>query len=76
MTYHRKRRTKAAFQSSLLEIPGVGRERARRLLKTLGSLAAVKAAPVEEIAQVPGVGERLAHTIKEHLEGRATEGRT
>lgn len=76
VTYHRKRRSKAAFQSSLLEIPGVGRERARRLLKTLGSLAAVKAAPVEEIARVPGVGENLARTIKEHLERRATERRT
>ena len=64
ITYHRKKRGKATLKTSLTSIPGVGPARAKALLKHFGSVAKVKAASVEEIAAVPGIGEELARAIK------------
>ena len=65
--YQRARRA-AAFGSGALDgIPGVGPARKKRLLKTFGSLAGLKAAPFEDLAAVPGIGERLARLIRERL---------
>jgi len=63
ITYHRKRRSKATLRTSLTNIPGVGPARAKALLKHFGSLAKVKAASVEEIAAVSGIGIELARSI-------------
>lgn len=68
ITAHRKRRSKKIRGSKLLEIPGVGEARAKALLKHLGSLKAVRAAGVEELARVPGISPGLAETIKAALE--------
>jgi excinuclease UvrABC nuclease subunit len=67
ITYHRKLRKVANQRSVLEEIPGVGAKRKRLLLRHFGSLAAVKAAPEQEIARVEGIGEVAAHAIYEFL---------
>ncbi len=65
--YHRQLRDRGRLGSSLEGIPGVGKERARRLLVRFGSSRGVATAPVEEIAAVDGIGQVLARRIRETL---------
>ena len=67
ITYHRKRRAKSVLRSPLLDIPGVGRKRAELLLKRIGSLAKIRTADPETIAELPGFSLEKAKAIKEHL---------
>ena len=68
ITYHRALRSKASVRSAFDELPGVGPKRKRALLRVFGSIKQVREAPVEQIAAVPGIGPRLAATIKSTLE--------
>jgi excinuclease ABC subunit C len=68
ITYHRALRSKASVRSAFDELPGVGPKRKRALLRVFGSIKQVRDAPVEQIAAVPGIGARLAATIKATLE--------
>ena len=68
ITYHRDLRAKASVRSAFDDLPGVGPKRKRALLRVFGSAKRVREAPVEQIAAVPGIGPRLAATIKETLE--------
>jgi excinuclease ABC subunit C len=68
ITYHRSLRSKASVRSAFDELPGVGPKRKRALLRVFGSIKQVRDAPVEQIAAVPGIGARLAATIKSTLE--------
>ena len=65
VTYHRKLRKKRTLISVLDEIPGIGPERRKILLETLGSLQKVKKASVRELMQVNGISESLAKDIRE-----------
>ena len=65
--YHRTLRSRAATESRLDGIPGLGATRRKALLRQFGSVAGVAAASPEELAAVPGVGERLAATISAAL---------
>lgn len=64
ITYHKKLRDRARLRSPLDEIPGVGATRRKALLKHFGSLTRVRAASVDEVAAVPGIGLALAESIK------------
>lgn len=60
----RRPKGKSAYQNHLLQgLPGVGPERARRLLEHFGSVRAVMAADRAELAAVPGIGDRIAERI-------------
>jgi excinuclease ABC subunit C len=65
ITHHRSRRSKSMVDSLLDEIPGLGEVRRRTLLKHFGSLKKLRAASVDELALVPGIGERTATAIKD-----------
>ncbi len=67
VTHHETRRRKAGIASQLDNIPGVGPARRKALLKAFGSIEAIRAASVEEIAAVPGIPKTVALRIKEHL---------
>jgi excinuclease ABC subunit C len=67
VAYNRKRRTQRTITSELLEIPGVGPARRRRLLERFGSLAGVRSATAQELAAVPGFSTALAERIVQHL---------
>lgn len=75
VTYHRSLRTKASLESQIDAVPGVGRERRKKLLTRFGSAAAIEAAGFAAVAAVPGIGPVLARKILLHLSGRtdATE---
>lgn len=66
ITHQRSRRRKD-IQSVLAEIPGLGAERIRVLLRHFGSVAALKRASADEITEVKGIGPKLAATIQSRL---------
>jgi excinuclease ABC subunit C len=66
ISYQRTTR-KRSLRSQLLDVPGVGEAMAARLLKSFGSVAAVKGASVEDLCRVPGVGSELAERIHQAL---------
>ncbi|WP_098456977.1 excinuclease ABC subunit UvrC [Flavimobilis soli] len=67
LAHHRKRRGAAMTASELDGVPGLGPARKAKLLKHFGSLKRLRAASVEEIATVPGMGEKLARSVLEAL---------
>ncbi|HZM28020.1 MAG TPA: excinuclease ABC subunit UvrC [Gemmatimonadales bacterium] len=71
LAYNRKQRTRRTITSELLEIPGVGPTRRRRLLERFGSLAGVRSATAQELAAVPGFSSALAERILEHLSAKS-----
>jgi excinuclease ABC subunit C len=74
ITHHRSRRSKSMVESVLDDVPGLGEVRRKSLLKRFGSLKKLRAATVEEIAEVPGIGARTAEAIVSAL--AETKGRT
>jgi excinuclease ABC subunit C len=74
ITHHRSRRSKSMVESLLDDVPGLGEVRRKSLLKRFGSLKKLRAATVEEIAEVPGIGARTAEAIASAL--AETKGRT
>ncbi|MBN2646073.1 MAG: excinuclease ABC subunit UvrC [Desulfuromonadaceae bacterium] len=69
ITHHRKLRHKAALESELEQIPGVGPERRRTLLGHCGSVARIKQATLEELEQVPGLPQAVARAVYDHFRG-------
>ena len=67
ITYHRSLRARAARESPLDAVPGIGAARKKNLLRAFGSVAALRRAPESEIAAVPGIGDSLARAIVEAL---------
>ena len=67
VSYHRQLRAKKGLKSSLDDIPGIGPKRRARLLTKFGSLPAIRAATVEELAAVPGMTKAVAEKVKELL---------
>ncbi|HEY6933912.1 MAG TPA: excinuclease ABC subunit UvrC [Marmoricola sp.] len=63
ITHHRSRRSKSMVESVLDDVPGLGEVRRKTLIKHFGSLKKLRAATVEEIAEVPGIGPRTAEAI-------------
>jgi excinuclease ABC subunit C len=64
---HQRRRRKRDIQSVLAEVPGLGEARIKALLRHFGSVAALKKATPDEIAELPGVGPKLAAAVHTHL---------
>lgn len=67
ITAHRKQRRSRNLRSSLEDLPGVGKGRARQLLKSFGSLKALRQATEDEIAATPGIPKTVAATVREYL---------
>jgi len=65
ITFHRNLRSKAAIQSALREIKGVGEKTEQRLLLHYGSVARIAKAPLEELSAL--VGASLAVQIHDYL---------
>jgi excinuclease ABC subunit C len=63
ITYHRQKRSRAMTTSALDGVPGLGESRKKALLTRFGSLKRLRAASVEDIMAVPGVGRRTAEAV-------------
>jgi excinuclease ABC subunit C len=67
ITYHRAKRGAALTASELDDVPGLGPARRATLLKKFGSVRKLTAASAEEIAAVPGFGQRTAEAVYQAL---------
>ncbi len=67
VTFHRARRTRREITSELLEIPGVGKKTAGKLLTQFGSISKLRKVSLEELAQV--VKQSQAKRVFEYLSG-------
>jgi excinuclease ABC subunit C len=67
IVHHRSRRSKSMVESLLDDVPGLGEVRRKSLLRRFGSLRKLRAATVDEIAEVPGIGLRTAEAIADAL---------
>jgi excinuclease ABC subunit C len=63
ITYHRKKRSAALTTSELDAVPGLGPARKATLLRHFGSVRRIAGASVAEIADLPGIGPRIAETV-------------
>jgi excinuclease ABC subunit C len=63
ISYHRQKRSKGMVDSALDAVPGLGESRKSALLRHFGSLKKLRAATVDELVQVPGIGPSTAAAI-------------
>lgn len=63
--HHRRKRSRRTIRTALLEVPGIGPARARKLLREFGSVEGVRQAPEAAVARV--VGARAAQAIASAL---------
>lgn len=73
ITYHRSLRSKAQVHSVLDEIPGVGPNRRKALMKYFRSIEELRAADTEQISQVPGISANVAKEIYQFFRGKENE---
>ena len=67
ITFHRNLRGKSSVKSALDSVPGIGPKRRKMLIRTFGSVKGIREASEEQIAASPGMTEKVARQIKEHL---------
>jgi excinuclease ABC subunit C len=63
ITFHRQKRSRAMTTSALDGIPGLGETRRKALLTHFGSLKRLRAASVDDVLAVSGIGHRTAEAI-------------
>lgn len=69
-SYNAQLRLRKISESILDEFPGIGAARKAALLKKFGSLARLRLATVEQLAEVSGFGGKAAAELKAFLEAR------
>ncbi len=67
ITFQRAKQRGSLLNSLLDDIPNLGDKRKKDLLKHFGSVKKLRQATVQEIADCPGIGEKLAVLIFSHL---------
>ncbi|GAA1864874.1 excinuclease ABC subunit UvrC [Paeniglutamicibacter psychrophenolicus] len=67
ITFHRKKRSASMTTSLLDTIPGLGPAKREALRKHFGSMKKMRAATVEQLLEVPGIGPALAATVFDAL---------
>jgi excinuclease ABC subunit C len=67
ITYFQKVHKKRAFKSALDEIPGIGPQKKKALIKYFGGVQGIRQAAEEELIKVKGINAALAKKIKENL---------
>ena len=72
IAYHRSTRSKAMTASELDGVAGLGETRRKAVLRHFGSLKRLRAAGVEEVMQVPGIGRRTAEAVVAALSAAPT----
>lgn len=68
ITYHRQKRKQNSIGTVLTRAEGIGEARARALLRHFGSLRAIRAASMEELAAVKGMSVTAAQALKLYLD--------
>ena len=73
ITFHRQKRAKSMTASLLDEISGLGPAKRTALLKEFGSVKKLRAASVQDLQRVPGIGPALAVSVHEQLASKSGE---
>lgn len=66
---YQTRRRSSDIRTTLEGIPGLGPARIRELLQRFGSVARLRAASIDELAAVPGIGPTTAAAVRRALTG-------
>ncbi|MTE18546.1 excinuclease ABC subunit UvrC [Streptomyces sp. TRM43335] len=61
--YQRGKRSRSMREGPLDAVPGLGETRKQALIKHFGSVKRLRAATVEQICEVPGIGRKTAETV-------------
>jgi excinuclease ABC subunit C len=69
ITYHRQLRGARMTRSVVDDVPGLGPARKKRLLKELGGVGAVKAAPLSSLVALPWLPDAVAVALYEKIHG-------
>ncbi|MCU0569301.1 MAG: excinuclease ABC subunit UvrC [Oculatellaceae cyanobacterium Prado106] len=72
VTFHRQQRSDRMRRSRLEEIPGLGYYRQKQLLAHFRSIDYLREASPQQIAEVPGIGEKMARQIYEYFHPQAS----
>ncbi|MDM3851279.1 MAG: excinuclease ABC subunit UvrC [Aphanizomenon gracile PMC627.10] len=67
VSFHRQQRSDKLKRSHLDEIPGLGQNRQKLLLAHFRSLDYIREATTTQLAEVPGIGSRLAQDIYDYF---------
>lgn len=67
ISFHRSKRSKRMTASALDGVPGLGSTRRSALVAHFGSVANLRQATIEQIAEVPGIGQMTARAVQEAL---------
>ncbi|MFC1726346.1 excinuclease ABC subunit UvrC [candidate division KSB1 bacterium] len=67
INYHRQLRSKRTIKSELDDIPGIGDNRRKLLLKHFGSVKKIKNSSVNDLKNVKGIPEKVAEDIYRRL---------
>lgn len=73
ITYHRSLRSKAQVHSVLDDIPGVGPNRRKALMKHFKSIEELQNADLQTLAEVPGITANVAESIYRFFRKREQE---
>ncbi len=67
LSLHRKRRSQRTLESTLENIPGIGKKNKFLLLKELGSIENIAKADIATLTNIKGVGSKTAMQIYNHF---------
>jgi excinuclease ABC subunit C len=67
LSQHQTQRRKTGLASQLETIPGIGPSRRKALLKAFGDLESIRRAPIEKLAEIPGISRQLAERVKSDI---------
>ena len=70
--YQRGKRAGTLKAGPLDAVPGLGQTRRQALIKHFGSVKRLRAATIEQICEVPGIGRKTAETVAAALAGERT----
>ncbi|WP_031036093.1 excinuclease ABC subunit UvrC [Streptomyces sp. NRRL F-5650] len=74
ITYQRAKRAKRFRAGPLDDVPGLGETRKQALIKHFGSVKRLRAATIDQICEVPGIGRKTAETVAAALAGATPAG--
>lgn len=67
VTYHRKLRGRSQLATVLADVPGIGPQRRKLLLRHFGSVGRLRTATLDEVRAVPGLPATTARLLHEHF---------
>ena len=73
-SFNAQLRLKKISESVLDEFPGIGERRKQALLRKFGSIQRLRAATAEQLAEIPGLGDKTALELKNFLAARSSSG--